>query len=95
MADLRAENTRAIWTAYGELAAKLSDEQKTTAEQVLAPHMGMMSMMSGMSGGQMGTGQMGMGSSGQMGMGNMNSGQMPPAKMMPGNPMTTGKMAPK
>jgi hypothetical protein len=91
----RAENTRAIRTAYGDLAGTLTDEQKTTADQVLAPHMGMMSMMSGMSGGQMGTGQMGMGSSGQMGMGNMNSGQMPPAKMMPGNPMTTGKTAPK
>jgi len=80
----RAEGTRAVRTAYTNLAAKLSDEQKTSAEQLLAPHMGMMAMMSGMGSGQMmGVGRMGMGN-----MGNMTPGQMP---MMPGNPMTTGK----
>jgi LTXXQ motif family protein len=82
----RAEGTRGVRTAYADLAAKLSDEQKATAEQLLAPHMGMMTMMSGMGGGQMmGPGRMGMGMDN---MGNMSPGQMP---MMPGNPATTGK----
>ena len=85
----RAEDTKAIRTAYTDLAAKLTDDQKTTADQILSPHMGMMTMMSGMGGGGMGMGQMG---GGQMGMG----GQMPPAQM-PGNQMMQGNqmMAPK
>jgi hypothetical protein len=81
----RSEGTRAIRTAYSDLAAKLSDEQKASADQLLAPHMGMMAMMSGMDSGQMmGGGRMGMGN-----MGGMGAGQMP---MVPGNSMTTGKM---
>jgi LTXXQ motif family protein len=89
----RAEGTHAIRAAYVDLSAKLSDEQKASAEQLLAPHMGMMAMMSGTGSGQsqmmggMGVGQTGMGQMG-MGMGSMGSGQMP---MMPGNPMTTGR----
>lgn len=81
----RSENTRAIRIAYNDLAAKLSEDQKKSAEQLLAPHIGMVAMMSGMGSGQM-MGGMGIGQ-----MGNMNSGQMP---MMPGNPMTTGRMSP-
>jgi hypothetical protein len=81
----RSENTRAIRIAYSDLAAKLSEDQKKSAEQLLAPHVGMMAMMSGMGSGQM-MGGMGMGQ-----RGNMYSGQMP---MMPGNPMTTGRMPP-
>ena len=77
----RSENTRAVRVAYAELGATLSDDQKASAEQLLAPHMGMMSMMSGMGSGQP------MGGMGQMG--NTNSGPMP---MSPVNPMTTGKM---
>jgi len=81
----RAENTRAIRTAYAELAAKLDDDQKKSAEQLLAPHIGMMAMMSGMGAGQM------MGGTGMGQMGNMGMGQMP---MMPGSSMTTGRMGP-
>jgi hypothetical protein len=83
--EARSENTRTIRVAYDDLAAKLSEDQKKSAEQLLAPHVGMMAMMSGMGPGQM-MGGMAMGQ-----MGGMSSGQMP---MMPGNPMTTGKMSP-
>jgi hypothetical protein len=76
----RSEDTRAIRVAYIDLAAKLTDDQEKSAEQLLAPHMGMLTMMSGLGSGQM------MG-----GMGTVNPGQMP---MMPGNPMTTGRMPP-
>jgi hypothetical protein len=79
----RSENTRAIRTAYTDLAAKFTDDQKKSAEQLLAPHMGMMATMSGMGSGQM------MGGTGMGQMDNMGSSQMP---MMPGSPMTTGKM---
>ena len=68
----RADGTRAIRGAYLDLAAKLSDDQKTTAEQILVPHVGMMSMMSGMGAGPMGN------------MGNMSFGQMPGYRMMQG-----------
>jgi hypothetical protein len=81
----RADNTRSIRTTYTDLAARLSDDQKKTAEQLLAPHIGMMSMMSGIGGQITDGGRLG------MGMGNMNSGQMP---MMPGNPMTSGRAMP-
>jgi hypothetical protein len=77
----RAENTHSILTAYTELAAKLSDDQNKTVEQLLAPHIGMMSGVVG----RMTDGRMG------MGMGNMTPGQMP---MMPGNPMTSGRAMP-
>ena len=54
----RLEGTRAIKSALTNLAASFSDEQKKAADELLAPHMGMMAMMSGMQPGQMGSGQM-------------------------------------
>lgn len=83
----RAEDTRAIRNAYTDLAARLSDEQKKSAEQLLAPHVGMMAMMSGMGSGLMMGGGMGMDQMAGSGMGQM----MP---MMQG-PMTTGRMPTK
>jgi hypothetical protein len=62
----RVEDTRAIRSAFIELSTKFSNDQSKTADQILPPHMGMMSMMSGMGGGGVGMGA----------MGNMNSGQM-------------------
>jgi hypothetical protein len=43
----RLEGTRAIRTAAATLYGVLSDDQKKTANDILAPHMGMMAMMSG------------------------------------------------
>jgi hypothetical protein len=54
----RLEGTRAIKSALTNLVGTFSDEQKKTADELLAPHMGMMAMMSGMQPGQMGPGQM-------------------------------------
>ena len=54
----RLEGTRAIKSALTNLDSSLSDEQKKTADELLAPHMGMMAMMSAMKSGQMGPGQM-------------------------------------
>ena len=54
----RLEGTRAIKSALTNLAGTFSDEQKKAADELLAPHMGMMAMMSGMQPGQMGSGQM-------------------------------------
>jgi hypothetical protein len=54
----RLEGTRAIKSALTNLVGTLSDEQKKTAEELLAPHMGMMAMMSAMQSGMMGPGQM-------------------------------------
>jgi hypothetical protein len=54
----RLEGTRAIKSALTNLVGTLSDEQKKTADELLAPHMGMMAMMSAMQSGQMGPGQM-------------------------------------
>ena len=51
----RLEGTRAIKSALTNLVGTLSDEQKKTADELLAPHMG---MMAGMRPGQMGSGQM-------------------------------------
>ena len=53
----RLEGTRAIKVAFTNLVGTLSDDQKKTANELLAPHMGMgpMEMMSG----QMGPSQMG------------------------------------
>ncbi len=48
----RLEGTRTLNAAFTGLYAALSDEQKTMADELLAPHMGMMAM-GGM--GQMGT----------------------------------------
>jgi len=67
----RLEGIRAIKPAFVNLFGTLSDEQKKTANELLAPHMGMMAMMSGMQPGQMG------------GPGEMRPGQMPPGEMMP------------
>lgn len=73
----RAENTKAIRAAFSELSGKLTDDQKRTADQILAPHMGMMAMMSGMGGGPGGM----MGSMGHMNPGNsMMKGKMAPPK---------------
>jgi hypothetical protein len=43
----RLEGVRAIKPAFTNLYAVLSDDQKKTADEILAPHMGMMPMMSG------------------------------------------------
>jgi hypothetical protein len=55
----RLEGTRAIKSALTNLVASLSDDQKKTADELLAPHMGMMAMMQ--SGQMMHSGQMGSG----------------------------------
>jgi hypothetical protein len=55
--SVRLEATRAMKSALTNLVGSLSDEQKKTADEVLAPNMGMMPMMSAMRGG----GTMGMG----------------------------------
>jgi hypothetical protein len=68
----RLEGTRAIKSALTNLVSTLSDEQKKAADELLAPHMGMMTMMTAMQWGQMGPGQMQPGN------------QMQPGKMMPG-----------
>ena len=57
----RLEGTRAIKSALTNLVSTLSDEQKKTADELLAPHMGMsgmIAMMSAMQSGQMAPGQM-------------------------------------
>jgi len=56
----RLEGTRAIKSALTNLVGTLSDDQKKTADELLAPHMGMgmMARMTGMQPGQMGSGQM-------------------------------------
>ena len=64
----RLEGTRTIRPAFVNLFGTLSDEQKKTANELLAPHMGMMAMMSGMQPGQMG------------GPGQMRPGQMQPER---------------
>jgi hypothetical protein len=67
----RLEGIRAIKPTFVSLFSTLTDEQKKTANELLAPHMGMMAMMSGMGPGQMG------------GPGQMRPGQMQPGQMMP------------
>jgi hypothetical protein len=67
----RLEGSRAIKSALANLVGVLSDEQNKAADELLAPHMGMMGMMAAMRSGQMGPGQ-------------MSPGQMPPGMMMPG-----------
>jgi hypothetical protein len=61
-----------VSTALTNLVTALSDDQKKTADELLAPHIGMMAMMTAMQSGQMGPGQMQPGN------------QMQPGKMMPG-----------
>ena len=40
----RLEGTRTLKAAFSELYTALSDDQKTTADQLVAPHMGLMTM---------------------------------------------------
>jgi uncharacterized small protein (DUF1192 family) len=54
----RLEGTRAIKSALTNIVGTFSDEQKKMADELLAPHMGMMAAMSAMKSGQMGPGQM-------------------------------------
>lgn len=54
----RLEGTRAIKLALTNLVGTLSDDQKKTADELLAPHMGMMAMMGGMQQSPMGPGRM-------------------------------------
>jgi hypothetical protein len=54
----RLEGIRAIKSALTNLVGALSDEQKKTADELLAPHMGMGAMACAMQSGQMGSGQM-------------------------------------
>ena len=51
----RLEGTRAIKSALTNLIASFSDDQKKAADELLAPHMGMMAAMRS---GQFGSGQM-------------------------------------
>ncbi|WP_249779153.1 Spy/CpxP family protein refolding chaperone [Bradyrhizobium sediminis] len=69
----RLEGTRAMKAAFTKLNETLSDEQKKTANDLLAAHMGM--GMMAMMGAQMQPGQM---QRGQMGPGRMQPGQMQP-----------------
>jgi hypothetical protein len=62
----RLEGTRAIKSALASLVGTFSDEQKRTADEILAPHMGL--GMMAMTGAQM--------PSGQMGSGKMQPGQI-------------------
>ena len=82
----RLEGTRAMKAAFTKLNEALSDEQKKTANDLLAPHMGMgmMAMMAA----QMQPGQM---QPGQMGPGQMGPGKMQPGKMGPGQMQAPGK----
>ncbi len=50
----RLEGTRAIKSALTNLVGTLSDDQKKTADELLAPHMGMNMAMCAMQSGQMG-----------------------------------------
>ena len=84
----RLEGTRAMKAAFTKLNETLSDEQKKTANDLLAPHMGM--GMMAMMGAQMQPGQM---QPGQMGPGRMQPGQMGSGKMQPGQ-IGPGQMQP-
>ena len=68
----RLDGTRMMKSAFAKLNETLSDDQKKTANELLAPHMGMgmMAMMAS----PMPQGQM---RPGQMGPGRMQPGQMP------------------
>ncbi len=70
----RLEGTRAIKAAFTDLYSALSDDQKKTADELLAPHMGMdmMTMMQGET------------QRGQMQPGQMHPGQTPPGQMRQG-----------
>jgi hypothetical protein len=72
----RLEGTRSMKVALTKLYETLSDDQKTTANDLLAPHMGMgmMAMMSA-----------------QMQPGHMQPGQMRPGRMQTGQMQSPGK----
>jgi hypothetical protein len=91
----RLEGTRALKAAFAQLWSALSDEQKKSADELLAPHMGMM-MMAGMPMSQMPGGPMQPGGMmpGQTQPGQMQPGQMMPGQMMPGQ-MMPGQMMPQ
>lgn len=76
----RLEGIRTIKSAFTKLSETLSDDQKKTANELLAPHMGMgmMAMMPA---------QM---PAGQMQPGQMQPGRMQPGQMMPGQMMRPG-----
>jgi hypothetical protein len=78
---VRLEGTRAMKAAFTKLNEALSDDQKKTANDILAPHMGM--GMMAMMGAQM--------QPGQMQPGQMGSGKMQPGKMGPGQMQSPGK----
>jgi gamma-glutamyl phosphate reductase len=62
----RLDGARAIRSTFTTLYGVLSDEQKKTGNEILAPHMGMgATMMQGMQHGRMGSGQTGPGAAGQ------------------------------
>jgi len=84
----RLEGTRVMKAVFTKLNETLSDEQKKTADDLLAPHMGM--GMMAMTGAQMQPGQM---QPGQMEPGRMQPGQMGSGKMQPGQ-MGPGQMQP-
>jgi LTXXQ motif family protein len=90
----RLEGTRAIKSAFTNLYGTLSDDQKNTANELLAPHISRCSrgqMQPGMmQPGQMQPGQM---QPGQMQPGQMQPGQMQPGMMQPGQ-MQPGQMQP-
>lgn len=71
----RLEGIRTIKSAFTKLSETLSDDQKKTANELLAPHMGMgmMAMMPA-----------------QMPAGQMQPGRMQPGQMMPGQMMRPG-----
>jgi hypothetical protein len=74
----RLDGIRTMKSAFTKLNETLSDDQKKTANDLLAPHMGMgmmATMPSQMQPGQMQPGQM---QPGQMGAGRMQPGQMQP-----------------
>ena len=75
----RLEGIRTIKSALSKLYESLSDDQKKSANELLAPHMGM-GMMATMPA-QMQPGQM---QPGQMQPGQMGPGQMGPGRMQPG-----------
>jgi len=89
----RLEGTRALKSAVTTLYGTLSEDQKKTANELLAPQMGMgmMPMMPGqMQPSQMQPGQM---QPGRMQPGQMMCGQMMPGQMQPGQ-MMCGQMMP-
>jgi hypothetical protein len=71
----RLEVIRAIKPAFVNLYSTFSDDQKKAANELLAPHMGMMGMIAGMQPGQM--------SPDEMMPGQMRPGQMMPQRSMP------------